>query len=84
MSDMDKMIEIFETHTKLCEDNKDLLEKVLKEFTNLMKLQAAQANLGNARRELIDNTLQELLNSIAGVGDDSKKLLTHLKEKTKG
>ena len=60
------------------EKHNELFEESIGEFKRILQLQAAEAKVSNARTAIIDDTLQKMLESVSGLGVDSKKLLEEM------
>ncbi len=76
---MKDVIKLLETQNTLIADHNKLFESSLGEFRRLLQLQAAEANVINARTALIDETLQKMLTGVSNLGINFEQLLEELK-----
>ncbi len=75
---MRDVVELLKKQNQLMEKHNDLFEESVGEFRRILQLQAAEAKVSNARTAIIDDTLQKMLESVSGLGVDSKKLLEEM------
>lgn len=72
MQDVKKLLE---RQIELMEGNKKLLESGVVEVVRLLKLQAAESKLVNARIDMVEGTMEKLLAGLDELGNTSKDLL---------
>lgn len=75
---MRDVVELLKKQNQLMEKHNELFEESVGEFRRILQLQAAEAKVSNARTAIIDDTLQKMLESVSGLGVDSKKLLEEM------
>lgn len=75
---MRDVVELLKEQNKLMSAHNELIEEGMGEFKRILQLQAAEAKVSNARTAIIDDTLQKMLSSVSGLGENSKKLLDEL------
>ena len=75
---MRDVVELLKKQNQLMEKHNELFEESIGEFKRILQLQAAEAKVSNARTAIIDDTLQKMLESVSGLGVDSKKLLEEM------
>lgn len=75
---MNEVIELLKEQNKLTMANNKMISDSIQEFLKLQKLLAAESRLGNARSDIMDETLQKLLIEITTIGESSKHLLKEM------
>ena len=75
---MRDVVELLKEQNQLMAKHNELFEESVGEFRRILQLQAAEAKVSNARTAIIDDTLQKMLESVSGLGVDSKKLLEEM------
>lgn len=78
MEDVKKLLKL---QIQIMQKNKGLLELGIQEVLRLLKLQAAEAKLMNARIDVMDGSFQKLIAGLDELGDTSKNLLNELTRK---
>lgn len=72
---MEDVKKLLKRQIELMEGNKQLLETGVWDVLRLLKLQAAESKLVNARIDIVGGTLEKLLVGLDSLGDTSKDLL---------
>ncbi len=76
---MEDVKKLLKAQLDLMGKNRELLETGVQEVLRLLKLQAAEVKLVNARIDVMDGSLQKLLAGLNELGDTSKALMNEFK-----
>ena len=66
---------LLKKQNEILEENQKMMAENVGEFIRLLKLQAAESRVSNARLDMMEATQQKLLLGITRLGETSKDLL---------
>lgn len=72
---MEEVKRLLKKQNEILIQNQEMMSEHVSEFIRLLKLQAAEAKVSNARLDMIEASQQKLLIGITGLGETSKILL---------
>ncbi len=76
---MKEVKDLLKAQNTILMDSQKMMAENVGEFIRLLKLQAAEAKVGNARLDMMESSLQKLLAGINDLGETSKVLLDELR-----
>jgi len=77
---MNEIVELLNRQNTILESNNKLITETVAEFKRIMKLQAAELKVGNARMDVFGSSLISLLENVSDVGEKSGEILKQIQK----